>query len=188
MKLIFCMQISMKVSYKLILWFLMGMVKHFRSSQNSKFAMSYNISKKTLEMKFIFCMQINIKVSYNLISTLWVSKLPTSLQYLYNNCLPQVLPGPLLNTLSHLCKGKGMNFINNNNIDSTCLSWSKLHMNKSGTSLLYKHFSKVMNSVWLTNENDNGEVHNIANSSIVSFSKLSRLRNLRSFKHKFYTQ
>ena len=38
--LIFYMQISMKVSYKLILWFLMGMVKHSQSSQNSKFAMS----------------------------------------------------------------------------------------------------------------------------------------------------
>ena len=40
MKLIFCMHISMNVSYKLMLWFLIGMVKHSQSSQNSKFAMS----------------------------------------------------------------------------------------------------------------------------------------------------
>ena len=40
MRLIFCMQISMKVSYKLILWFLMGTVKHSQSSQNSKLSMS----------------------------------------------------------------------------------------------------------------------------------------------------
>ena len=31
-------------------------------SQNSKFAILYNISKKKLGMKIIFCMQINIKV------------------------------------------------------------------------------------------------------------------------------
>ena len=55
----FCMQLSMKFSYK----FLMAMVKQFQSSQNSKFA--------------IFCMQINIKISYKLISTLCASRFPT---------------------------------------------------------------------------------------------------------------
>ena len=47
---------------------------------------------------------------------------------------------------SYLCKGKGMIFINNSNIDSTCLNRSKLHLNKSGTSLLIKIFSKAVNS------------------------------------------
>ena len=56
---------------------LMGMVKHSKSSQNNKRAMSFNISKKKLEMKLIFCMQINIKVFYKLISALWASKFPT---------------------------------------------------------------------------------------------------------------
>ena len=32
----------------------MGMVKHSQSSQNSKFAMPLNISKKKLEMKLTF--------------------------------------------------------------------------------------------------------------------------------------
>ena len=82
--------------------------------------------------------------------------------------------------LENLCKGKGMIFINNSNIDSTCLNRSKLHLNKSGTSLLIKNFSKAVNSAWLINGNDNDEVLNLTNSSIVSFSSMSHLRNLRS--------
>ena len=64
------MLISIKALYKLILWFLMGMVKYSQNSQNIKSAMS-------LQYKLIFCMQINIKVSYKLISTLWTSKFAT---------------------------------------------------------------------------------------------------------------
>ena len=81
--------------------------------------------------------------------------------------------------LENLCKGNGMIFINNSNIDSTCLNRSKLLLNKSGTSLLIKNFSKTMNSAWLISENDNGEVLNLTNS-FVSFSRVSHLRNLRS--------
>ena len=55
---------------------LMGMAKHYQSSQNSKFAMFLQYLKKKFEMKLIFCMQIHIKVSYKLISTLWASKFP----------------------------------------------------------------------------------------------------------------
>ena len=81
--------------------------------------------------------------------------------------------------LQNLCKRKGMIFINNNSIDSTCLNRSKLHLNKSRTSLLIKNFSKAVNFVRLINEHDNGKVHNLTNSSIVSFSKVSYLSNLR---------
>ena len=35
----FCMQINMKVFFKLIQWFLLWMNKHSKSSQNSKFLM-----------------------------------------------------------------------------------------------------------------------------------------------------
>ena len=62
MKLIFYMQISMKVSYKLILSFFMGMIKHYQSSQNNSFQCLCSISKKKLKIKLIFCVQINIKV------------------------------------------------------------------------------------------------------------------------------
>ena len=48
LKLIFWIQISMKVSYKLTLWFLMGMGKRSQSSQNSKFAMFLQYLKKEI--------------------------------------------------------------------------------------------------------------------------------------------
>ena len=60
------------------------------------------------------------------------------------------------------------------------LQQKQLHLNKSGTSLLIKHFSKVVSSVWLIHENDNDEVQNLAKGSTVSFSKVSHLSNLRS--------
>ena len=64
--------------------------------------------------------------------------------------------------LENLSKDKGMIFIN----------WQRLPDQKqSGTPLLIKYFSKTVNSVWLINENENGEVLNLANSSIVSFSR-----------------
>ena len=47
---------------------LKGMVHHFQSSQESKFAVSF-ISKKKLEIRLIFCTQINIKVVCKLMST-----------------------------------------------------------------------------------------------------------------------
>lgn len=43
----------------------------------------------------------------------------------------------------NLCKRKGMIFINNNSINSTCLNRSKLHLNKGWTSVLIKHFLEV---------------------------------------------
>ena len=82
--------------------------------------------------------------------------------------------------LENLCKGKSMIFINNSNTDSTCLNRSKLLLNKSGTSIFIKFFSKAVNSDWLINENDNGEVLYLTNSSIVSFSRMSHLYNPRS--------
>ena len=46
--------------------------------------------------------------------------------------------------LENLCKGKGIKFINNTNIDGSCLNRSKLHLNKSGTALLVKNFSQAL--------------------------------------------
>ena len=46
--------------------------------------------------------------------------------------------------LEHLFKGKRIKFINNNNIDGSCLNRSKLHLNKSGTALLVKNFSQAL--------------------------------------------
>ena len=45
--------------------------------------------------------------------------------------------------LENLCKGKEIEFINNTNIDGSCLNRSKLQLNKSGTALSVKNFSQV---------------------------------------------
>ena len=46
--------------------------------------------------------------------------------------------------LENLCKGKAIKFINNTNIDGSCLNRSKSHLNKSGTALLVKKFSQAL--------------------------------------------
>ena len=46
--------------------------------------------------------------------------------------------------LKNLCKGQGIKFINNNNIDGSCLNRNKLHLNKSKTALLVKKFSQAL--------------------------------------------
>ena len=46
--------------------------------------------------------------------------------------------------LVNFCKGKGIKFIKNNNIDGSCLNRSKLLLNKSGTSQLEKNFSQAL--------------------------------------------
>ena len=63
MKLIFCMQISMKACYKLILWFWWGWSSIPKVLKIASLQCLYNISKKKIEMKLIFCMRINIKAS-----------------------------------------------------------------------------------------------------------------------------
>ena len=44
--------------------------------------------------------------------------------------------------LENLCKAKGIKLINDNNIDGSYLNTSRLHLNKSGTALLIKKFSR----------------------------------------------
>ena len=56
MKLIFCMQTSMKAWYKLILWFWWGWSSIPKVSKIPSVQCFYNISKSKLEMKLIFCM------------------------------------------------------------------------------------------------------------------------------------
>ena len=82
------MQISIKVSYKLILWFLMEVVKHSRSSQNSKFAVSLQYLKKELRAKNDFLHadkhQSFLQVDFNKFRTRWYyhDQAFSSLQYL----------------------------------------------------------------------------------------------------------
>ena len=105
-KLIFCMEINMKGSCIFILWFLMGMVMNYQSSQNSKFAIQYfyNVftmfKKRSWDEVDFFCLQINIKVSYKLISALWSSRFPARWYYHYWWAWSRII---LSNTQSDKC-------------------------------------------------------------------------------------
>ena len=65
-KLIFCMQINIKLSYRLILLILVGMARHAQITQNNKFAKSLSCLKKSGGWSWIF-VQMSIKVFYKLI-------------------------------------------------------------------------------------------------------------------------
>ena len=65
MKLIFCMQINIKLSYSLILLILMGIVRHAQITQNNKFAKSLISHKSSGELRMKdggFLCKISIKV------------------------------------------------------------------------------------------------------------------------------
>ena len=46
--------------------------------------------------------------------------------------------------LENLCKGKGIKFINKNNINDSCLNRSKLHLHKSGTAQFVKKILQAL--------------------------------------------
>ena len=110
MKLIFCMQISMKISYKLIQWFLMGTVNHSQSSKIVSLQFLYFIAEIELrdEVDFLHADKdrsflqvdfntLSIKVSNKAILSLLMGmikhsqstqskKLAMSLQHLKKEC------------------------------------------------------------------------------------------------------
>ena len=47
----------------------------------------------------------------------------------------------------HFCNGKGLSFIDNNNIDRSCLNKGKLHLNRRGSSYLANNFKKFVGSL-----------------------------------------
>ena len=97
MKLIFCMQVSMKACYKLIVW---EWSKIPKVPKIASLQCLYSISKKKLKLKLIFCMQsfqvyfntLSIKVSYKVdiiiinghdqVFSNYSNKFAISLQYL----------------------------------------------------------------------------------------------------------
>ena len=46
-----------------------------------------------------------------------------------------------------LCTSKGLSFVDNSNIDQSCLNRSKLHLNRRGSSFLANNFKKFVNSL-----------------------------------------
>ena len=65
MKLIFCMKVSMKACYKLIVW---EWSKIPKVPKIASLQCLYSISKKKLKLKLIFCMQSFLKVYFNTLS------------------------------------------------------------------------------------------------------------------------
>ena len=82
--------------------------------------------------------------------------------------------------MENLCKGKGIKLINNDSIDDSCLSRSKLHLNKSGTALWVKAFSQALKPNWLRKCNDSVADKTTNFASANNTSNVSLLRNLRT--------
>ena len=49
--------------------------------------------------------------------------------------------------LQRFCTSKGLSFIDNNNIDKSCLNKGKLHLNRRGASFLANNFKKFVNGL-----------------------------------------
>ena len=49
--------------------------------------------------------------------------------------------------LQRFCTSKGLSFIDNNNIDKSCLNKGKLHLNRRGSSFLANNFKKFVNAL-----------------------------------------
>ena len=64
---------GIKVSYRVVLLLLTGMIKHSQSTQSNKLAIFLQYHKKELRVGVLYCMQINIKISLEGISVFDVS-------------------------------------------------------------------------------------------------------------------
>ena len=71
MKFVFCMQINIKVLYKLILSFWVCANRDAQSTENKKFAYLCNIFSKAWRVKLIFSLQTNTNFFYKLIVSPW---------------------------------------------------------------------------------------------------------------------
>ena len=49
--------------------------------------------------------------------------------------------------LQRFCTSKGFSFIDNNNINKSCLNKGKLHLNRRGSSFLANNFKKFVNAL-----------------------------------------
>ena len=51
------------------------------------------------------------------------------------------------NKLKNYCNSGGMDFIDNSNIDGSCLNRGKVHLNRKGTAALAKNLSRFVRSL-----------------------------------------
>ena len=80
--------------------------------------------------------------------------------------------------LKSYCLGNGLIFVDNSNIDESCLSNSKLHLSKKGTPLLSQNILKSLEGHWNTYQQTIG--NDIRNSHLSCSQDFSQeLKNLR---------
>ena len=71
--------------------------------------------------------------------------------------------------------GKGLTFIDNNNINEPCLNRGKLHLNRRGSSYLANNFKKFVESLWESKSSAKVDI----NSHKHLKTELNDLRSLR---------
>ena len=49
--------------------------------------------------------------------------------------------------VKNYCNSAGTDFIDNSNIDGSCLNWGKLHLNRKGTAALVKNLCSFVRSL-----------------------------------------
>ena len=52
--------------------------------------------------------------------------------------------------LQRFCTSKCLSFVDNKNIDKSCLNEGKLHLNRRGSSFLANNFKKFVNALWIS--------------------------------------
>ena len=101
--------------------------------------------------------------------------------------------------LKNYCWGKGFIFVDNDNINESCLNNSKLHLNKKGTQRLAKNILSSLDNIWYaTTRNIGSDITNRQLSASTSIAKeLKELRienplnlifsylNINSIRNKF---
>ena len=80
--------------------------------------------------------------------------------------------------LNHYCLGKGFIFVDNDNINESCLNNSKLHLNKKGTQRLTKNILSSLDNIWYAKTHNIGcDITNRQLSASTSIAK--ELKELR---------
>ena len=81
-------------------------------------------------------------------------------------------------TLKNYCLGKGFIFVDNDNINESCLNNSKLHLNKKGTQWSAKNILSFLDNIWYTTTCNIGS--DITNRQLPASTSISKeLKELR---------
>ena len=88
--------------------------------------------------------------------------------------------------LQNYCNSAGMDFIDNANIDRSCLNRGKLHLNRKGTAALTKNFCRFVRSLpvdWIITGREGAFIRDEVNC-LDNHSDIFEMKNLRLKNHK----